>query len=56
MYTHLYIKIVVHIANDPVQMAIPTFIPLDIRHNKFNKTSSIVSEVNNIIQEPIYIV
>lgn len=37
---------VVHIANDPVQMVLPTAIPLDVRRNKFNTSATIVSEVN----------
>lgn len=39
---------VVHIANDPVQMALPSFIPLETRENKYNNTTTIVSEVNYI--------
>lgn len=36
---------VVHIANNPVQMELPSFIPLDVRRNKFNSAATIVSEV-----------
>lgn len=36
---------VVHIANDPVQMAFPVFIPLETRHNKFHNTTVVVTEV-----------
>lgn len=39
---------VVHIANDPVQMALPCFIPLETRHNKFTNSTSVVLEVNII--------
>lgn len=43
---------VVHIANDPVQMALPSFIPLETRENKFNNTTTIVSEVSCKVYPP----
>lgn len=36
---------VVHIANDPVQMALPCVVPLTARHNKFSNSTSVVVEV-----------
>lgn len=36
---------VVHIANDPVQMALPAFVPLTTRHNKYSQTTNVVVEV-----------
>ncbi|KAI9260093.1 hypothetical protein EDC94DRAFT_585517 [Helicostylum pulchrum] len=44
---------VVHIANDPVQMAIPSFIPLETRENKFNNTTTIVSEIPLFYPNPL---
>ncbi|CAO3699105.1 unnamed protein product [Rhizopus stolonifer] len=44
---------VVHIANDPIQMAIPAQIPLDVRHNPFSKTSSVVSEIPLFYPSPL---
>lgn len=43
---------VVHIANDPVQMVLPTAIPLDVRRSKFNSTATIVSEVRKKLPTP----
>lgn len=37
---------VVHIANDPVQMALPARIPLTVRSNPYGTTSSIITEVS----------
>ncbi|KAI9475604.1 MAG: hypothetical protein EXX96DRAFT_573929 [Benjaminiella poitrasii] len=45
---------VVHIANDPVQMALPAVIPLEVRHNKFSQTSTIVSEIPLFYPNPLY--
>ncbi|CAO3580835.1 unnamed protein product [Absidia cylindrospora] len=39
---------VVHIANDPVQMALPAKVPLTVRTNPYGTTSSIVTEVNGV--------
>ncbi|KAF1805647.1 hypothetical protein V8B55DRAFT_1489763 [Mucor lusitanicus] len=44
---------VVHIANDPVQMALPTFIPMDVRHNKFSGSAAIVSEIPLFYPNPL---
>ncbi|KAI8979546.1 hypothetical protein BDF20DRAFT_870244 [Mycotypha africana] len=46
---------VVHIANDPVQMELPTFISLDARHNKFSKTTAIVTEIPLFYPNPLAI-
>jgi hypothetical protein len=37
---------VVHIANDPVQMALPARIPLTVRSNPYGTTSAIITEVS----------
>ncbi|KAG1052617.1 hypothetical protein G6F43_005262 [Rhizopus delemar] len=44
---------VVHIANDPIQMALPIQIPLDVRHNTFGGTSSIVTEIPLFYPNPL---
>ncbi|CAO3621688.1 unnamed protein product [Mucor fragilis] len=44
---------VVHIANDPVQMALPTFIPMDVRHNKFSGSAAIVTEIPLFYPNPL---
>ncbi|CEG74767.1 hypothetical protein RMATCC62417_09922 [Rhizopus microsporus] len=44
---------VVHIANDPVQMALPARIPLDVRHNRFSGTSVVVSEIPLFYPNPL---
>lgn len=47
------LRIVVHIANDPVQMALPTFIPMDVRQNKFNGSAAIVTEIPLFYPNPL---
>ncbi|KAG0744984.1 hypothetical protein G6F62_003712 [Rhizopus arrhizus] len=43
----------VHIANDPIQMVLPVQIPLDVRHNTFGGTSSIVTEIPLFYPNPL---
>ncbi|KAI7897578.1 uncharacterized protein BX663DRAFT_547087 [Cokeromyces recurvatus] len=45
---------VIHIANDPVQMSLPTAIPLEVRHNKFSETSTVISEIPLFYTNPLY--
>ncbi|KAF7729965.1 hypothetical protein EC973_003378 [Apophysomyces ossiformis] len=44
---------VIHIANDPVQMALPSNIPLDLRLNPHSKIASIVAEVPLFYPNPL---
>ncbi|KAG2226983.1 hypothetical protein INT45_006390 [Circinella minor] len=44
---------VVHIANDPVQMALPTFIPLEIRKNPFSGTTKLLTEIPLFYPNPL---
>ena len=43
----------VHIANDPVQMALPTFIPLEIRKNPFSGTAKLMTEIPLFYPNPL---
>ncbi|KAI8636148.1 hypothetical protein BD408DRAFT_426616 [Parasitella parasitica] len=45
---------VVHIANNPVQMTLPTAYPMDVRQNKFGASATIVSEVPLSYPNPLY--
>ncbi|KAG2199694.1 hypothetical protein INT47_012830, partial [Mucor saturninus] len=44
---------VMHIANDPVQMALPSFVPLTARHNKYSNTTSVVVELPLFYPNPL---
>ncbi|KAG0174606.1 hypothetical protein DFQ29_007420 [Apophysomyces sp. BC1021] len=44
---------VIHIANDPVQMALPSTIPLDVRTNPHSNTAAIVAEIPLFYPNPL---
>ncbi|KAI9320084.1 hypothetical protein BX666DRAFT_1368680 [Dichotomocladium elegans] len=44
---------VVHIANDPVQMAFPASIPLDVRTNPYTKTTKVLTEIPLFYPNPL---
>ncbi|KAI8329681.1 hypothetical protein BC941DRAFT_442549 [Chlamydoabsidia padenii] len=44
---------VIHIANDPVQMALPARIPLTVRTNPYGSSSSIITEVPLFYPNPL---